>query len=259
MKKYYFLFIIVLLSNKLTYAADFFLSVKTYQKVTVQVNSQTQTSLTNYFQFYNLPGGYTFVKVFEQNTGKIIFQNNVNLMPNYQLTASLDDMGNMNVITNNPIANYNMGNNVTVGTINYGNYNYGGNGNYTKGNGNYGNGNYSNGSYGNGNYGNHNHGQHGNYNNNNNTDAYFGQFLTTMRNESMDANKLKVAKEYVQKNQLSADQIKQIAKEFSFDSYRLDFAKAAYANCYDKGNYFLLKDVFSFSSNYNSLVDYISK
>lgn len=73
----------------------------------------------------------------------------------------------------------------------------------------------------------------------------------------MDSNRLTMAKSYASSNSLTAEQITDISKGFSFDSNRLEFAKHAYAACIDKSNYFLLKDTFSFSSNYNSLVNFI--
>ena len=58
--------------------------------------------------------------------------------------------------------------------------------------------------------------------------------------------------------QMQAQQISEIAATFTFDSYRLDFAKAAYANCYDKANYFLLKNTFTFTSYYNDLIESVN-
>jgi hypothetical protein len=178
-----------------------------------------------------------------------LYQYTVNILVNHQVNAEIDLYGNFIVQSSVPLMN-NGGGNVI--------YNNGGNNN-----GNYGyNGSYNNGNYGNYNNGNHQHGMNngygGNYQNNA-TSNYFNQFIQTMKNESFDSNKLKLAINYAQQNKLYAEQIKQIAQQFSFDSYRLDFSKAAFANCLDKGNYFLLKDVFSFSSNYNSLMDYIAK
>ena len=92
-----------------------------------------------------------------------------------------------------------------------------------------------------------------NYGNNN----VFQLFLNSMKNENIDSNKLRMAKNYVAANTLTAEQISSISREFSFDSNRLDFAKHAYVNCYDKNNYFLLKDTFTFSSNYTSLLNHI--
>lgn len=65
-----------------------------------------------------------------------------------------------------------------------------------------------------------------------------------------------MAKDYVSRGGASAHEIAQMSKHFSFDSHRLEFAKFAYKYCYDKRNYYLLRDTFSFSSNYNNLLDY---
>src|SRR5690606_18827492 len=104
-----------------------------------------------------------------------------------------------------------------------------------------------------------NHGPNDYYNNHVVNENLFQQFISSLENEAMDANKLKMAKNFVQANPVNAAQIARISKTFSFDSNRLDFAKHAYTMCVDQGNYFLLKDTFSFSSNYNSLLDYINK
>ncbi len=234
--------VLVLISSTFTFASDLFLTVNRSQQVVVEVNNQKQTNKQNSFKFYNLSGGNTFVKIYDKWTGMTLFQNTVSIPVNYLVTAELDNFGNMNILSSQPL----YGNQNTVGTVNYGNNcddDY---------DNNYGNNN----GYGN-NKGHHN--QNGNYNQNNKKNKYFDQFLAQLKDESFDSNRLKTAKSYLLQNKISAEQVKQIAELFSFDSYRLDWAKAAYSNCYDKGNYFLLKSVFSFDANYNSLVDYISK
>lgn len=237
MKKNYFLLLMFLGLCKLTFASDLFINVKNYQQVTIEVNNtQKQTNKTNFFQFYNLIGSSTSVRVINSYTGFVMNQYTVNIPVNHQMNAEIDLYGNFIVLSSVLIVNNGYGNG-------YGNVIYNGNGNCAD----------------NSNHGHH----HGNPNNgygtNYNTNKYFNQFLQTVKNEAFDSSKLKLAINYARQNNLYAEQIKQIATLFSFDSYRLDFAKAAYANCIDKGNYFLIKDVFSFSSNYNSLLDYISK
>ncbi len=99
----------------------------------------------------------------------------------------------------------------------------------------------------------------GYYNQGQNTNnQYFNQFVSSLRSESFDSNRLQNAKVYASQRNLSANQIKEIAATFTFDSNRLDWAKAAYNSCYDKGNYFLLRETFTFSSSYSDLQDYIS-
>lgn len=227
MKNFYTIIASIFLVHIYSFASNFNLKVNTSSNVTVLVNSQTQTSQSNNFSFVNIQGGYTFVKVYDTWTGNIIFQNNVNIAINSDVSATLDQFGNMNIYMVTPIANQQ--NFTTVGTVTYNNQN---NNNTTI--------YYPN-----------------NNNQYNNSVESFNQFLVLLKDEPFDSNKLKVAQTYVSKTNLYSNQIKQICLEFSFDSYRLDFAKSAYATCIDKANYVLLKDAFSFTSNYNSLMEYV--
>jgi hypothetical protein len=247
MKKIYFTFALVLFTCTLAHASELLLRVNRKGQFIVSASNQTQTNNYNTYQFYNLYAGTTQVKVVDKGNGQVIFKNNLTIPEGVQLIAELDYYGTLTIVANNPIANTNSngGWNNNVGTINYGN----------TGNGNYGGGYQNNhcGTYpnyqGDGYY---NQGQLANNNN------YFNQFVTSLKAESFDSNRLQNAKVYASKTNLSANQIKEIAATFTFDSNRLDWAKAAYKSCYDKGNYFLLRETFTFSSNYSDLQDYIS-
>ncbi len=241
MKKIYFTFALVLLSCTLAQASELVLRVNRKGQFIVSASSQTQTNNFNTYQFYNLYGGNTQVKVVDKGTNQVIFKNNLNIPEGYQLIAELDIYGTLTIVANNPVTSYNGGWNDNVGTINYGNNgNYGGNtqnnhcGTYPNNQGEY-----------------YNQGQNANNN-------YFNQFLASLKSESFDSNRLQNAKVYASKMNLSANQVKEIAATFTFDSNRLDWAKAAYNTCYDKGNYFLLRETFTFSSSYSELQDYIS-
>jgi len=199
------------------------------------------------YQFYNLYSGTTQVKVVDKLNGQVIFKNFLNIPEGVQLVAELDSYGTMTIVANNPLGYTNGWNNGNVGTVNYGNN---GNGYYG---GNYPNNNHCGTPYpgtyqGDGYY---NQGQTAN-------NQYFNQFVSSLRSESFDSNRLQNAKVYASKVNLSAKQVKEIAATFTFDSNRLDWAKAAYSSCYDKENYFLLRDAFTFSSSYSDLQDYIS-
>jgi Domain of unknown function (DUF4476) len=85
----------------------------------------------------------------------------------------------------------------------------------------------------------------------------FSLFLIKLEKESFDNKKLEKAKKYIDKTSLSSYQINEIAKLFSFDNNRLDWAKYAYASCFDKANYFVLENTFTFSSNYRALEEYV--
>jgi hypothetical protein len=91
----------------------------------------------------------------------------------------------------------------------------------------------------------------------NNNDSVFQDFMLALKDESFDSGKTSFAKSYVKKTSLSASQIGQIVKEFSFDSGKLEFAKFAFDYCFDKQNYFVLKENFSFSSTYSDLEKYV--
>lgn len=248
MKNLYLTFALVLIGSTLAHGSELILRVYRNGEHIVSVSSQTQTNNNNTYQFYNLYGGSTPIKVVDKYSGKIIFKNNLNIPEGYQMTADLDAYGNMTVVSTNPIAGNNNGGwstNGNVGTINYGNNgNYGGNGNTYPCN-NCGTTYPNNG---------------GGYNNQgqNTNNMYFNQFLSSLKAESFDNNRLQNAKVYASKMTLTAQQIKEVAATFTFDSNRLDWAKAAYSACTDKANYFLLRETFTFASNYKSLQDYIS-
>ena len=253
MKKIYFTFALVLLTCTLAHASEFLLRVNRKGQFTVSASNQTQTNNINTYQFYNLYGGNNTIKVVEKMSGQVVFKNTLNIPEGHQVVAELDHFGTLTIVSTNPLNTYNGGGwsgNGNVGTVNYGN-----NGNGTYGGGYYG-GTYPNNHCGTTypNYqgdGYYNQGQSAN-------NQYFSQFLSSLKSESFDSSRLQNAKVYASKTNLSASQIKDIAATFTFDSNRLDWAKAAYNSCYDKGNYFLLRETFTFSSSYSELQDYVS-
>jgi hypothetical protein len=258
MKKIYFTFALVLISCTLAHASELVLRVNRNGQFIVSASSQTQVNNVNNvnnvntYRFYNLYGGNTQVKVVDKMSGQVIFKNNLNIPDNTQMVAELDSYGTLTIVANNPLGYSNGGwnGNGNVGTVNYGN----------NGNGYYG-GSYYGGGYQNNHCGTYPTYQGDGYYNQgqtNNNNQYFNQFLSSLKSESFDSNRLQNAKVYASKTNLSASQIKDIAATFTFDSNRLDWAKAAYNSCYDKGNYFLLRETFTFSSSYSELQDYVS-
>lgn len=231
MKKIYLLMLIGLLTSY-SHSAELFIRVLRQGSHVSTAYNQTQTNSTNIFRFFELPGGTTTIQITDQQSGMSVYTGSVNMNYNQRIVAELDQMGvfkiiqTINIITTNWYTS-------SPETIVY---------NPNQGNGFPGNG-YPNGGY-------------GNYGNGSN-DPAFQQFLTMLENESFDSKRLDQSKSYADKTQLSAQQIADINKKFSFDSYRLEWAKYAYAKCYDKANYFLLKSTFDFTSNYSALEDYI--
>ena len=77
--------------------------------------------------------------------------------------------------------------------------------------------------------------------------------------EVFDEKRLNTAKLIITNNPMTTRQIANICKLFTFEANKLEFAKIAYRSCVDKGMYFLLDEVFTFSSSKDELHDFISR
>ena len=87
--------------------------------------------------------------------------------------------------------------------------------------------------------------------------ADFQKLKQTLQGESFENTKLKIAKQFIAANYFTAAQIKELANIFSYENSKLDIAKFAYDYTIDKGNYFMVNDVFSYSSSKEALMEYI--
>lgn len=81
------------------------------------------------------------------------------------------------------------------------------------------------------------------------SDTDFEGMKTSIKGQSFDDSKLKVAKQIAASACLRATQIKEIVTLFSFENRKVEFAKFAYAYCYDPQNYHLIYDAFSIKSS----------
>ncbi len=225
MKKMYLLAVLAL-TTQISFGAELFVRLLRPGSFVATASNQTQFNPSNTYRFFELPGGYVNLQINDQQSGFSIYNGSLNMAANQRIVAEIDLYGNLNIIQNTYIASTNW---YTPGNVS-GTYpgnnpgTYPGNGGYYPNPGN---------------------------------DPAFQQFLTMLEEESFDSNRFATAKSYADKTQLSAQQIADISKKFDFDSGRLDWAKHAYSKCYDKANYFLLKNTFLFSSNYSALEDYI--
>jgi hypothetical protein len=86
----------------------------------------------------------------------------------------------------------------------------------------------------------------------------FTNALATIKKISFDDTRLSTAKQISKSNCLSSSQIVQVCELFSFEETKLDFAKYAYDRCTDPKNYFNVNNIFTFSSNVESLTNYVS-
>ncbi len=86
----------------------------------------------------------------------------------------------------------------------------------------------------------------------------FNRAKQTISNADFDSDKQTIAKQIVNSNCLTAQQVKEIASLFDFESDKLEFAKFAYNHTFDVENYFIINDVFEFSSSIQELNNYIN-
>lgn len=85
------------------------------------------------------------------------------------------------------------------------------------------------------------------------TEITFTTAMNSIADKSFDETKLSVAKQITSSNCLTSFQIKRVAELFSFEDNKLNFAKYAYAYCFDPQNYFIVNDVFSFQNSISEL------
>ena len=83
--------------------------------------------------------------------------------------------------------------------------------------------------------------------------------IQTLKSQSFDEKKLEVAQLCVTIGHFCTDDMARMAAEFSFDDSRLAFLQYAYPYCTDRERYPMLKDCFTFQSNFETLMDYIYK
>lgn len=224
MKTLYTLIVFSILSS-MSFASELFVRVNRVGMYYASTGNQTQYNNTNVFRFFDITGGMVQLVISDQYTGTAVFTSTLRIDHNQRVVGELDNFGNFTIIQTTPLVNTNWyspapSQPVVQTPIHCGTPVPS---SPVSGTNTY----------------------------------YFEQFKQTLANESFDSNRLKTAKNYLKNNSLSSQQIGEIAKIFTFDSNRLDFAKAAYSNCYDPQNYFLLKDCFQFSSNYSALEGYI--
>lgn len=91
------------------------------------------------------------------------------------------------------------------------------------------------------------------------TSSEMSDIIKALKNESFDSYRVKLANMIVCGNMLTSRQIADMAKTFSFDSYRSDFLLIAYENCADPQNYVVAANTLQYSSNRDSLMRKISR
>ncbi len=175
--------------------------------------------------------------------------------------------GNNNGHGNNGSSNHGNNGNNNHGHNGHGNNNgYGNNGHNNGGyNGNHGNGGYGNGGYGNGGYGNGSYWHNNGYGPSDNPRCNmpmqqndFNSLRAQIKARYYDSSRLTVAKQACRYNCMTSDQIRDLCREFSFESNRLDFAKYAFEDCYDLYRDYMVGQSFTYSSSVDQLNRYIT-
>ena len=87
------------------------------------------------------------------------------------------------------------------------------------------------------------------------TPKQLGMAIRVLEQQSFDDKKLEIAELCVTIGHFCVDDLARLAKVFSFDDKRLQFLIYAYDYCEDPQNYYSLCDVFSFRSNFDTLME----
>jgi Domain of unknown function (DUF4476) len=85
----------------------------------------------------------------------------------------------------------------------------------------------------------------------------FAKAKATVESKGFDDTKLTQAKQITKANCMTSEQIKEIMGVFGFEETRLAYAKYAYDYCFDKNNYYIINDAFSFESTIEELNQFL--
>jgi hypothetical protein len=90
-------------------------------------------------------------------------------------------------------------------------------------------------------------------------DPDFTNLVNSITAKDFEDVRLKIAKQGVSANCVSAAQVRKLMDLFTFEESKLDITKYSYDRTVDKNNYYLVNDGFGFESSVDNLNDYISK
>lgn len=91
------------------------------------------------------------------------------------------------------------------------------------------------------------------------TQGNFETMKKSVESKPFSDTKMSTAKIATKNNCVSVNQVKEISKLFSMDEDKLAYAKYAYDYCVDKGNYFQVSEVFSFSTTTDEFNEFLEK
>lgn len=85
----------------------------------------------------------------------------------------------------------------------------------------------------------------------------FNQAKETLRREIFENTRVNLAKQIIDVNYFTANQVTEIVNMFTFENNKLDIAKYAYKKTTDKNNYYLINAVFNYSNSKDELARFI--
>lgn len=88
--------------------------------------------------------------------------------------------------------------------------------------------------------------------------GYFQQLKYSISNTAFDSDKLKIAKQGIAANGTSAQQVLELMELLTFESNKVKLAKFAYQYTFDKQNYFVVNNGFTYSSSIQELNKFVS-
>ena len=91
------------------------------------------------------------------------------------------------------------------------------------------------------------------------TEQSFSSIVQTLRSEYSENSRFILAKQIIDRNHFTSDQVKYMMQLFSFENNRLEIAKYAYRYTTDQRNYFVVYDALSYSNSKEQLADYIRR
>ncbi|MER3497909.1 MAG: hypothetical protein C4308_04375 [Chitinophagaceae bacterium] len=241
---------------------------------------------TNYMRIRNMQPGYHSIKIYkERNSGlytifgkryELVFNNSVVIRPQSEIRISIDHFGRTKVDEqrlNRRNGSYSWDDDYDRDRNRDWNYddkrwddnndydfdrgrNYGDYGDHDKDcdhddhwgnrdrNGGYGNGYPNNGGW-------------GNTDSRVMSDYDFDRVLNNISRERFESNMMKSAQQIIATNFFTSAQVKQMLQLFSFEDSKLKLAKLAYDKTVDQRNFYVVNEVFSFSSSKDELAHYI--
>jgi hypothetical protein len=85
----------------------------------------------------------------------------------------------------------------------------------------------------------------------------FNMAKESLRKEWFENTRMTTAKQVIDRNNFTSQQVKELVLLFTFENNRLEIAKYAYGKTVDKEDYFIVNDAFTFNSNKEKLSEYI--